>query len=959
MNKKRIWAMVLSFVLLITSVPMVNMKSKAASDTGKNYSYTSANGELTISFREVKDNDYWYEYYITVTNNSSQSICDWSIVLNCNNPSAFSKGFECTAKADSNAGTVTVSGTGNYKVVGAGNTLSNSSSFKLGFGSSVSFTGAQITYDYGTSSSVDDSANGVGYGNTYLDGYGCNYTLTGETKNLEMSETPLGKHGALHVDGTQLKDEHGQKMILRGASTHGMHWGEMTPFVNKTAFQNLRDEWGVNMVRLVSYVTQGGYTQGSQSALDDCIQRGVSYADELGMYAIIDWHIHAEDPNDFKSQAITFFDKYSKLYANHDNILYEICNEPTGTAWPQIKSYAEDVVEAIRANDPDAIIIVGTNTWSQDVDEVATNGGKIDDANTMYTIHFYSGTHGQSLRDKVQTALNAGTPIFCTEFGVCDASGNGSFNLDEADAWIDFFEEKGISYCCWSLCNKDESASYISPQSSKKYGWTNEDLGATGAWLINTYREKAGEEPEETPAPTEAPTTAPTATPAPTNTPGAYTEGNSVVLMENGEANTAYSPSDIHWFLNAKDEDTIMVTYTCDNAEYSNWGIMHWGATVDGTWTESSNRYSAGSPATETVTKTMTIGEIRESLGLGETSTVSGLMLIVYNDARIIRLTYTPVVEVEATPTVMPTAVPTEAPTEEPTVAPTVAPIVTPTVAPTVAPIVTPTVAPTAVPTVAPTVTPTAAPTVAPTVAPIVTPTVVPTVAPTAEPTVTPTVTPTAAPTVVPTVAPTAEPTVTPTVTPTVAPTATQTVAPTPEPTQAPLGTVTPLPSGIPSPMPTVIPTIAPTPKVGEFVVSTEHRAIFKITGIIGGYTVEYYRCTNKKAKSIVVPKKVTLRGVTYQVTSIAKKAFYKNKKLKRITVAKTIKKIGAKAFCKCKKLKKIVIKTKKLKIKSIGKKAFKGVHKKAVIKVPKKKKKAYQKYLRKAGISKKVKVKA
>ena len=141
--------------------------------------------------------------------------------------------------------------------------------------------------------------------------------------------------------------------------------------------------------------------------------------------------------------------------------------------------------------------------------------------------------------------------------------------------------------------------------------------------------------------------------------------------------------------------------------------------------------------------------------------------------------------------------------------------------------------------------------------------------------------------------------------------------------------------------------------------VSTEHRAIFKITGIIGGYTVEYYRCTNKKAKSIVVPKKVTLRGVTYQVTSIAPKAFYKNKKLKRITVAKTIKKIGAKTFCKCKKLKKIVIKTKKLKKKSIGKKAFKGVHKKAVIKVPKKKKKAYQKYLRKAGISKKVKVKA
>lgn len=237
-------------------------------------------------------------------------------------------------------------------------------------------------------------------------------------------------------------DEHDQPVILRGASTHGMHWSEMTPFVNKAAFQNLRDEWGVDMVRLVSYVTQGGYTDGSQETLDTCIQNGVSYADGLGMYAIIDWHVHEENPNDKKTEAVAFFDKYSKMYAGHDNIIYEICNEPTGTPWSQIKPYAQEIVNTIRANDPDAIIVVGTNTWSQDVDEVATGGGKIDDPNVMYTIHFYSGTHSQSLRDKVETALNAETPVFCTEFGICDVSGNGGFNIDEANRWIDYFEEK-------------------------------------------------------------------------------------------------------------------------------------------------------------------------------------------------------------------------------------------------------------------------------------------------------------------------------------------------------------------------------------------------------------------------------------------------------------------------------------------------------------------------------------
>ena len=127
----------------------------------------------------------------------------------------------------------------------------------------------------------------------------------------------------------------------------------------------------------------------------------------------------------------------------------------------------------------------------------------------MYTIHFYSGSHGESLREKVRTALKAGTPVFCTEFGVCDASGNGGFDLEEADRWIDFFEENGISYCCWSFSKKNESASMLSPECNKVNGFTNADLGATGAWLINTYRSRGGETPA--PSVSAAPSAVPTA----------------------------------------------------------------------------------------------------------------------------------------------------------------------------------------------------------------------------------------------------------------------------------------------------------------------------------------------------------------------------------------------------------------------------------------------------------------
>ncbi len=485
---RKVWACILVFALMAGLGPWP--AEEVIAENSK--SFSSDNGEVEITLTESKVNEYWCEYYLAVTNHSNQSIRDWQLTLSVNDISKYSKSFGCQATVKNDK--LVVKGQGNGKVVAAGSTYKVDDDFKICFGREVSFTGAEITYEYG-SQSTGGNEGSVGSGATYMEGYQCNYTLTGQTKDLLYEDTPYGKHGALHVDGLQVKDKYNQPFTLRGASTHGMHWGDGETFLNKTAFQNLRDEWGVNMVRLVSYVTQGGYTQGSKDKLDKHIQEGVSDLTDLGMYAIIDWHVHAENPNDKKSEAIQFFDTYSKKYKDQSNIIYEICNEPTGTPWNQIRPYAVDVINTIRANDPDAIIVVGTNTWSQDVDEVATNGGKINDRNVMYTIHFYSGSHGESLREKVRTALKAGTPVFCTEFGVCDASGNGGFDLEEADRWIDFFEENGISYCCWSLSKKNESASMLSPECNKVNGFTNADLGATGAWLINTYRSRGGETP--------------------------------------------------------------------------------------------------------------------------------------------------------------------------------------------------------------------------------------------------------------------------------------------------------------------------------------------------------------------------------------------------------------------------------------------------------------------------------
>ena len=88
----------------------------------------------------------------------------------------------------------------------------------------------------------------------------------------------------------------------------------------------------------------GGYCQdGDKNKLKGLVSDGVEYATELGMYAIIDWHILSDNnPQINEDEAIAFFDEMSSKYADYDNILYEICNEPNGsTSWSDVKEYAE------------------------------------------------------------------------------------------------------------------------------------------------------------------------------------------------------------------------------------------------------------------------------------------------------------------------------------------------------------------------------------------------------------------------------------------------------------------------------------------------------------------------------------------------------------------------------------------------------------------------------------------
>ena len=145
------------------------------------------------------------------------------------------------------------------------------------------------------------------------------------------------------------------------------------------------------------------------------------------------------------------------------------------------------------------------------------------------------------------------------------------------------------------------------------------------------------------------------------------------------------------------------------------------------------------------------------------------------------------------------------------------------------------------------------------------------------------------------------------------------------------------------------------TLKPGTKIVDKKTKAAYKV---MANNTVQYTKVTSKKAKIVKVPSTITVNGVKCQVTSIAPKAMKGNKKLTKVVIPASVRTIGAQAFAGCKNLKNITIQTPYLTKKSVGAKAFKGISDKAVIKVPKKQLKAYQKLLKTKGVSKKVKIK-
>ena len=299
----------------------------------------------------------------------------------------------------------------------------------------------------------------------------------------------------LQVQGTTLTAG-GEAVTFRGVS-YG--WHNIWPrFYNEASAQRLVKEWNVPILRAAIGADDhakadnpgihGGYMGEPEFALD-CLYKVMDGAIEAGAYIIVDWHSHVLHLEEAKE----FFTQVATRYKDCNNVIYELYNEPVEDSWEELKAYAEELIQVITGiSTVHPLILMGCPHWDQDIHLVAESP-LIGFSNVMYTVHFYAATHGDYLRERTEAAVKKGIPVFISECGATEASGDGKIDPVSEEKWIQMCERLGISWVCWSLSDKNESSSMLLPRATATGPWPDDvikDYGKLVKQLLKKYNKQ-------------------------------------------------------------------------------------------------------------------------------------------------------------------------------------------------------------------------------------------------------------------------------------------------------------------------------------------------------------------------------------------------------------------------------------------------------------------------------------
>jgi endoglucanase len=329
------------------------------------------------------------------------------------------------------------------------------------------------------------SAAGSGVGGADLEVDAGDLGLDGGDQSMDGGMTSLdgGKSAsdaATHSVSSQLVDEHGAPFQLKGVSSDWLNWESKRFAESQKALQFMRDNWKLSVIRASMGIEASGGYQTSPEAIKSQVESIIQHAIALGVYVLVDWH--TEKAVNQQAAAVAFFTDMAKKYGAYPNVIWEPYNEPSGFNWSQIKPYHQAVVDAIRAVDPDNLIVLGTPNWSQRVDLAAAD--PVMGTNLLYTLHWYACTHGKMFRDYGVSALAQGIALFVTEFGATfsdgglPGSGHDFVCEDESNLWFAWMQQNNISGVAWKLDQCADSSCILTAAAGVDGPWTDDRLSS-------------------------------------------------------------------------------------------------------------------------------------------------------------------------------------------------------------------------------------------------------------------------------------------------------------------------------------------------------------------------------------------------------------------------------------------------------------------------------------------------
>ncbi|MEV0643755.1 glycoside hydrolase family 5 protein [Phytomonospora sp. NPDC050363] len=303
--------------------------------------------------------------------------------------------------------------------------------------------------------------------------------------------TPAAKWGRLKVCGVRLCGSSGQQVQLRGMSTHGLQWYKQC--VNGGSLDALAYDWTADVVRLSMYIQEDGY-ETNPRYYTDLVHSLIEQATARGLYIVVDWHmLDPGDPHYNLARAKTFFTEIAQRHKAKTNLLYEVANEPSGVTWSRIKSYHEQIIPVIRAQDPNAVVLLGTRAWSSlgvsdGASETEVINNPVNASNIMYTFHFYAKSHRDEYLNTLSRAADR-IPMFVTEFGTQEYTGDGANDFTMAQRYIDMMAAKKISWVSWNFSDDFRSGAAFKTGTCPggPYAGTS-PLKPAGVWIRDRIR---------------------------------------------------------------------------------------------------------------------------------------------------------------------------------------------------------------------------------------------------------------------------------------------------------------------------------------------------------------------------------------------------------------------------------------------------------------------------------------